>query len=657
MKCPECLADNSPDSRFCRKCASPLPAEEDLTIAQTKTLQMPATMLDRGTTFAERYEIIEELGKGGMGRVYKVYDKKIKEVVALKLIRPEISADENTIERFNNELRLARKISHRHVCRMYDLGEKGPSHFITMEYVPGEDLKRFIKRSGQLTVGKAVSITRQICEGLEEAHHLGIIHRDLKPQNIMIDGDGNTRIMDFGIARFLEGEGMTTQGVMIGTPDYMAPEQAELEGVDQRSDIYALGVILFEMVTGKVPFEGKTPLSVAMKHKTQAPPDPRDFNVQVTEDLSRVIHTCLEKEKSQRYQNVEDLLADLKTIEEGLPMTEKIVPKAKSQPSDEITVTFKKKKFLIPALVVLAIIVVFVIREIIPEKETQITSQGISDLEKPPAPPEITTPSLKNLIPTDIEKFIDPSNFREEMQWLGRAFSILSPEAMKHLDEEDMKGFENFLVTIRNRLPEDGSYRSTIDQVRSKLQEGKKLQDEGKQEEAEKSYVESQSQMRTLLDSVRQKEGADRAKASMEQARVYAYQRVSTEKDNLLFAVAEEQVIVAADSYEKGDFAGAKTLYGVLEKIFTYSVQDRDEAGSVEILKNYVASLRTEVNIAGIPANASWFYDRGREDEESANLLAEKKEYEAAAEIYIQAAFLYEKVREEVTKNRNSRRR
>jgi len=228
---------------------------------------------------------------------------------------------------------------------------------------------------------------------------------------------------------------------------------------------------------------------------------------------------------------------------------------------------------------------------------------------------------------------------------------------MKHLDEEDMKGFENFLVTIRNRLPEDGSYRSTIDQVRSKLQEGKKLQDEGKQEEAEKSYVESQSQMRTLLDSVRQKEGADRAKASMEQARVYAYQRVSTEKDNLLFAVAEEQVIVAADSYEKGDFAGAKTLYGVLEKIFTYSVQDRDEAGSVEILKNYVASLRTEVNIAGIPANASWFYDRGREDEESANLLAEKKEYEAAAEIYIQAAFLYEKVREEVTKNRNSRRR
>jgi serine/threonine protein kinase len=625
-------------------------------------------MLDRGTTFAERYEIIEELGKGGMGRVYKVFDQKIKEVVALKLIRPEISADENTIARFNNELRLARKISHRHVCRMYDLGEEGPSHFITMEYVPGEDLKRFIKRSGQLTAGKAVSIAKQVCEGLAEAHNLGIIHRDLKPQNIMIDENGNTRIMDFGIARFLEGEGMTTQGVMIGTPDYMAPEQAELEGVDQRSDIYALGIILFEMVTGRVPFEGKTPLSMAMKHKNQAPPNPRDFNAQVTEDLSRVILRCLEKEKNQRYQSVEDLIADLKNIEEGLPTTQKIVPKAKPQPSDEITVTFKKKKFLIPALVVLAIIVAIVIRQSISPKKTGTALQGTSESVTPPAPPKIsaereniaskeTMPSLRGLIPSDIEKVIDPSNFRGEMQWLGRAFSILSPEAMKHIDEKDLEGFENFLVTIRAKLPEDGSYRSAIDQVRNKLQEGKKLQDEGKQEEAEKSYLESQSQMRTLLDSVRQKERADRAKDSMEQARLYAYQRIGTEQDNLLFGVAEEQVKVAADSYKKSDFAGAKTLYGVLEKIFTYSVQDNDAAGSVEILKNYVVRLRTEVNIAGIPASASWFYDRGREEEERAKLESEKKDYKTAVEIYIQAAFLYEKVQEEVAKNRIPTRR
>ncbi len=673
MKCPKCLSDNPPDSRFCRKCAAPFPAEEEFAITQTKTLQLPASELERGTTFAQRYEIIEELGKGGMGRVYKAFDKKIKELVALKLIRPEISTDENTIARFNNEVRLARKISHRHVCRMYDLGEEGPSRFITMEYVPGEDLKRFIKRSGGLTVGKAVSIARQVCEGLAEAHHLGIIHRDLKPQNIMIDSEGNTKILDFGIARFLEGEGMTTQGVMIGTPDYMSPEQAELEDVDQRSDIYALGVILFEMATGKVPFEGKTPLSVAMKHKSQAPPDPQDLNTQVPDDLSRMILRCLAKEKNQRYQNAEELLVDLENIEKGLPTTEKIVPRTKPETSKEITVTFNKKKLVIPLLVTLAIILAFVVRQIIPKKETGITSQGTSQIEVPPAPPKIKTrratvsakkeqgqdnqpidvsPILRGLIPTDLEKVIDPSNFIGEMQWLGRAFSMLSPEAMKHINEEDLKGFENFLVTIKDKLPEEGSYRSTIDQIRNNLKEGKKLQDAGKQDEAEKSYQESQSQMRTLMDSVRQKERADRAKSSMERAHLYAYQRISTQKDNLLFRIAEEQVKVAADSYNKGDFAGARTLYGVLEKIFTHSVQESGDTGSLEILKNYVAGLRTEANIAGIPASASWFYDRAREEEERAKSLSEKKEYAASAETYIQAAFLYEKVQEEISKNR-----
>ena len=659
MKCPKCLSDNPPDSRYCRKCATPLPTGEDPSAPVTKTLQLPASELERGTTFAQRYEIIEELGKGGMGRVYKVFDKKIKEVVALKLIRPEISTDEDTITRFNNELRLARKISHRHVCRMYDLGEEGPSRFITMEYVPGEDLKRFIKRSGGLTIGKAVAIAGQVCEGLAEAHHLGIVHRDLKPQNIMIDSEGNTRILDFGIARFLEGEGMTTQGVMIGTPDYMSPEQAELEDVDQRSDIYALGVILFEMVTGRVPFEGKTPLSIAMKHKTQVPPDPRNFNTQVPDSLSRVILRCLEKEKTKRYQSAEELLADLKNIEDGLPTTEKIVPKTKPETSKEITVTFNRKKLLIPAAVILTVALAFIVRQMIPKKETGVISGAVFEQDKPSASPGIKTsrPSLKGLIPTDIEKVIDPSNFTGEIQWLGRAFSILSPEALKSIDEKDLEGFEKFLVTIRDKLPEEGSYRATLDRIRSNLKEGKKLQDAGKQEAAEKSYQESQSQMRALLDSVRQKERAERARASMEQARLYAFQRIGTEKDNLLFTVAEKQVKVASDSYEKGDFAGAKTLYDVLEKIFAYSVQTSDDAGSVEILKNFVAGLRTEVNIAGIPASASWFYDRGREEEERAKQESESKDYKRAVETYIQAAFLYEKVQEEIAKNRIPTRR
>ncbi|GAG29635.1 unnamed protein product, partial [marine sediment metagenome] len=232
------------------------------------------------------------------------------------------------------------------------------TQYITMEYVPGEDLKSTIIRVGQLSVGKAVSVAKQVCEGLTEAHRLGVVHRDLKPQNIMIDKEGNVRIMDFGIARSLRMRGVTGTGVMIGTPEYMSPEQAEAGEIDQRSDIYSLGVILFEMVTGRVPFEGETPLSVAMKHKSEKPPDPREFNAQIPEDLSRVILRCMEKNKEKRYQGAEEFLSELNNIESGLPTTERIIPKRKPITSREITVKVNVKKLFFPAFVVIALIVI-----------------------------------------------------------------------------------------------------------------------------------------------------------------------------------------------------------------------------------------------------------------------------------------------------------
>ncbi len=286
-ECPKCQTENTSDSQYCKKCATPLPGIEEA--IHTKTLETPIEELTTGSTFAGRYQIIEELGKGGMGWVYKVLDKETKERIALKLIKPEIATDKKTIERFRNELTTARKIVQKNVCRMYDLNREKGNYYITMEFVSGGDLKRFIRRSEQLSVGKAISIAKQICDGLEEAHGLGIVHRDLKPQNIMIDDNGNARIMDFGIARTVKDKGITGSGVMIGTPEYMSPEQVEAKEVDQRSDIYSLGVILYEMVTGRMPFEGETPLSIAMKHKTEEPKDPRELNTQLSEDLSRVI--------------------------------------------------------------------------------------------------------------------------------------------------------------------------------------------------------------------------------------------------------------------------------------------------------------------------------------------------------------------------------
>lgn len=329
MKCPKCHTENPENSRFCNSCGSPLPYAGDISAVHTKTLQFPVLELTRGSVFAGRYEFIEELGKGGMGRVFKMFDNKIKEEVALKLLNPDIASDEKTITRFSNELKFARKISHKNVCRMYDLGVEKSMHYITMEYVPGEDLKSMLRMTKQLSVGTAIRVAKQVCEGLVEAHKLGVVHRDLKPSNIMIDREGKVRIMDFGIARSAESKGITREGRMVGTPEYMSPEQVDGYKADQRSDIYSLGAILFEMLTGVQPYDGESSLSIALKHKTDPTPDPRELNERIPVELCRVIMRCMSKDKEKRYQSAEELLSELTGVEKGLTSAEWEIPKKK----------------------------------------------------------------------------------------------------------------------------------------------------------------------------------------------------------------------------------------------------------------------------------------------------------------------------------------
>jgi len=369
-KCPKCHFENPEDTFYCGKCATPLPSSTEISISQTETLQTSIKELTTGSTFANRYQIIEELGKGGMGKVYKVFDTKIKEKIALKLIKSDIASDRETIERFSNELRLARKIRHKNVCQMFDLGEAEGAHFITMEYVSGEDLKNLIRMSKGMSVGAAVNIARQICEGLIEAHRLGVVHRDLKPGNIMIDREGDVRIMDFGVARTLKEKGVTGAGVIIGTPEYMSPEQVEGKDINQQSDLYSLGIVLYEMVTGRRPFEGDTALSVAVKHKTEIPKNPKQINPNIPDDLSGIILRCLEKDKSKRYQTAAEVHSELEKIEKGIPTTERVIPEKKAFTSKEITVTLGLKKLLLPALgIAFLVIAVLVIWKIFPKKE------------------------------------------------------------------------------------------------------------------------------------------------------------------------------------------------------------------------------------------------------------------------------------------------
>jgi len=404
MKCPKCRKDNLSDSKYCQECAEPL--YENLLITQTQTLKKAGKALSPGSIFAGKYQIIEEIGKGGMGWVYRAFDREIEEYVAIKIIRPEIADDKNIIQRFRNELKIARKISHKNVCRMFDLNKEGDIVYITMEYVQGEDLQSSIRRMGLLSIGKSIFIAKQICEGLSEAHRLGVTHRDLKPQNIMIDWDGNARIMDFGIARSRETEGITDSRGVVGTATYMSPEQVEGITVDIRSDIYSLGIILYELVTGCVPFNGNTPMSVALKRILQAPAEPRKINTQIPGELSKVIMTCINKDRDKRYQSTKELLLALSEIEAQLPTTEKIISKPKSYTTKKITASLKSKKFLITAasicMAAVAAILLWILvskpevqTKVIPSSPTAGPAAAVPEKQEPESKPTEKTSLVK----------------------------------------------------------------------------------------------------------------------------------------------------------------------------------------------------------------------------------------------------------------------
>ena len=263
-----------------------------------------------------RYEWVETLGQGGVGIVYKARDLELDEIVAIKVLSPDlVKDDEAVLARFKREINLNRKIKHPNVARMYDFGFSGPYPYITMEFVPGKDFWTMIHEEGRIPPARALPILRQIARGCAAIHEHGIVHRDLKSQNVIVDENGAVAIVDFGLARWNLGGGFTLDSIILGTPQYMSPEQASGRSVDARSDIYSIGIIAFEALTGQLPFNGDSPIAVAMKQINEPVPDLLSKQADVPAGLRAVVMKALRKDPARRYATAIDLEAELAGVE------------------------------------------------------------------------------------------------------------------------------------------------------------------------------------------------------------------------------------------------------------------------------------------------------------------------------------------------------
>ena len=306
MICPVCQAENDPNAATCGSCGSSLPPS----VPTGPTAVIVSVDLSPGTLFHGRYEIIGPLGRGGMGMVYRARDKTLDEIVAIKVLRPDFAQDPTMAARFRSEIKLARKVRHRNVCAIHDYGEEKGLLYISMELVEGIDLKRLLREKGALPFEEAFDVSIQIAEGLQAVHDAGIIHRDLKTPNIMVDPQKVARLMDFGIAKRQEGGGASTAtGQILGTPEYMSPEQAQGQRVDFRSDVYALGIVTYEIFTGNVPFRGETPISTILKHLHDPPPID---TARVPDALRPVLRRALAKDPAARYASASALTEALR---------------------------------------------------------------------------------------------------------------------------------------------------------------------------------------------------------------------------------------------------------------------------------------------------------------------------------------------------------
>jgi len=318
MKCPKCHSENPDTSRFCNNCGSSLGRDKLLEFAPTMTLETPAQAIPKGSLVAGKYRIIEEIGRGGMGIVYKAEDIKLKRTVALKFLPHQWISDADSRERFIHEAQAASALDHPNICTIYEIEETEDGRmYIAMAFYEGESLREKIKRE-PLKSEEAVAIAIQVARGMAKAHQKGIVHRDIKPANILITNDGIAKIVDFGLAKLAGQVKLTREGTTIGTVAYMSPEQARGEVIDQRTDIWSLGVVLYEILAGKLPFKGDYEQTLIHSILKTEPEPITKFRKDLPSGISQIIAKALAKNPAARYQTMEELAEDLNAVAEGL---------------------------------------------------------------------------------------------------------------------------------------------------------------------------------------------------------------------------------------------------------------------------------------------------------------------------------------------------
>ncbi len=669
VECPQCHSHNPPDALRCSKCdtaldldldgttlgvavtdvanATPTPTNEVRKVwsvpaqtLDTGNLSPSATALAPGTILGTRYEIIQLLGQGGMGAVYKATDRELKRFVALKVIRPELAARPEILERFKQELILARQVTHKNVIRIFDLGEADGIKYITMEYIEGQDLKSLVVEKGKLGYEETVRIIEQVCLALEAAHGEGVVHRDLKPQNIMLDKQGRVSVMDFGIARSTEMGGMTQTGALLGTPEYMSPEQVMGEHVDARSDLFTLGVILYQLLTGNMPYKADTVQGAMFKRTREKPRPPIEEDPSIPQFLNDVTVKCLQIDPALRYQSAAEIRQDLESWLGGSSKSVEITTAPRPLPA-----SWKIWAAAGAVVVVLAAAgIVFRTRLFSGSSQTQVQAPAMSLAILPfrnasgDASLDWLGSSVAEMLSTDVGqssrlRTVSPERVSQIMRDLrispdttldahtisrfaefSNADTVVWGQYAKFGDQfridatvQDLK--RNHTTTLKADAANEKEILSAVDRLAGDIRQNLALSSGAVKELQAQSFKPSSSSLPALRDY---NEGLQLARQGNNLEAIKQFQASTTEDPQ--FALAYSQLAQAwanlgYDSQGEEDSRKALELSDKLPDQEKYIIFARRD----EILKNYPRAIESYTNLAKVsPDNPDVLFELGR---------------------------------------------